>query len=93
MLLTCTLVFSCPTGKGGFECETRVVGTNSKILGGPEQTRKTLIEEGQQEVQFLSGSRPCRKYSPGVSSRWPFKYVQSYDCIIMPVEDDCHELL
>ncbi len=34
MLFTCTLVLSCPADKGGFKCETWVVGTNSKILGG-----------------------------------------------------------
>jgi hypothetical protein len=66
-------VLSCPAGNGG-------------TLSGPEQTRKTLMEEGQQEVQSISESRPCRTYSRGASSRWPFKYAQSYDCIIMPVE-------
>jgi hypothetical protein len=55
-------------------------------MSGSEQTRKTLMEESQQEVQFISESRPCRTYLRGASSGWPLKYVQSYDCIIMPVE-------
>jgi hypothetical protein len=25
-------------------------------------------------------------YSQGASSRWPFKYAQSYDCVVMLVE-------
>ncbi len=50
------------------------------------------MEESQQEVQSNPGWRPWRTYSRGASRRWPFKYVQSYDCIIMPIEENCHEL-
>jgi hypothetical protein len=32
--------------------------TNSEILGGPEKTRKILMEESQQEVQSNPGTRP-----------------------------------
>ncbi len=91
MLFTCTLVLSCLASKWGFECETWVVGTNSKILGGPEQTRKILTEASQQEVQSNYGSRPWRTYLRGASSRYPFKYVPSYDCIVMRIEENCHE--
>jgi hypothetical protein len=52
-------------------------GTNSKILGGPGQTRKIHVEESRQEVQSNPGTRPWRTYSRGASWRWPFKYVQS----------------
>ncbi len=51
-------MLSCPAGKGGLECETRVVGAKSMILGGPEQTKKILMEESQQEVQSNPGLRP-----------------------------------
>ncbi len=93
LLVTCTLVLSCPAGKGGFECETWVVGANSKILGGPEQTRKILMKESQQRVQSNHGLRLWRTYSQGASRRWPFKSVQSYDCIIMPIEEKSHVFL
>jgi hypothetical protein len=43
------------------------------------------MEVSLQEDQFISESRPCRTYSRGASSRWPFKYVQIYDCVIMPI--------
>ncbi len=35
MLFTCTLVRSRPDSNEGVRCETRSVGTNSKILDGP----------------------------------------------------------
>ncbi len=63
-------------------------------MSGSEQTRKALIEASLQEDQFVSESRPCRKYSRGASSRWPFKHVQIHDCVIMPIEavavNSCH---
>ncbi len=55
-------------------------------MSGSEQTRKALMEAGQQEGQFTSVSRPCRKYSRGATRRWSFKYVQIYDCVIMPIK-------
>ncbi len=82
MLFTCTQVISHPVSKEGVECETWAVRTNSKILGGPEQTRNILGKENQQEAQSNPGSRPWRTYLRGAPGRWPFKYVQSYDCII-----------
>ncbi len=45
MLFTCTLVWSRPVGKEGFERETWAVGVNSKILGGPKQIRRMFLEE------------------------------------------------
>ncbi len=51
-----------------------------------EQTRKTLMEESQQEDQCISESRLCRIYLQSASSRWQFKYVQIYDCVILPIE-------
>ncbi len=42
VLYTCTLVRSRPDSNEGVKCETWSVGTNSKILGGPGQTRNTL---------------------------------------------------
>ncbi len=92
VLFTCTLVLSYPAGRGGFECETQVAGANSMILGGPEQTRKILMEESQQVVQSNPRLRPRRTCSRGAPRRWPFKYVQSYDCMNIPVEGNCHEL-
>jgi hypothetical protein len=82
MLFTCALVISRPVSKEGAECETWAVGTNSKILGGPDQTRNILGKENQQEAQSNPGSRPGRTYLRGAPRRWLFKYVQSYDCII-----------
>ncbi len=87
MLFTCTLVIRCPVSKEGVECETWAVGTNNKILGGPEQIRNILGKENQQEAQSNPGSRPWRTYSRGAPRRWPFKYVQSYDCIIAPMKE------
>ncbi len=51
ILFTCVLVLSCPVVKWGCMCETWIVGTNSKILGGPRHTRKVHVEEGRQEIQ------------------------------------------
>ncbi len=51
IFFTCMLVFHCPIGKGGRTCETWNNRTNSKILGGPRQTRMIHVEEGWQEVQ------------------------------------------
>jgi hypothetical protein len=56
-VFTCTLVLSCQAGQGGFECGTRDAETHSKILDGPEQTRKALMEEGLQKVQSITESR------------------------------------
>jgi hypothetical protein len=40
----------------------------------------------QQEDQFIFESRPCRTYLRGVSRRWPFKYVQISEWVIVPIE-------
>ncbi len=37
MLFTCALVRSHPDSNEGFKCETRSVGTNSKMLGGRDE--------------------------------------------------------
>ncbi len=52
MLFTCTLVLSCPVGKEGFEHETWAVGVNSKILGGPKQIRRMLMEESSKDLSL-----------------------------------------
>ncbi len=52
MLFTCTLELSCPAGKGGFERETWVIGVNSKILGGPKQTRRIIMEESSKSLSL-----------------------------------------
>jgi hypothetical protein len=44
------------------------------------------MEEGWHEVQSISESRLCKTYSRSAASRQPFKYVQSYDYIIMSGE-------
>jgi hypothetical protein len=46
-------------------CETQIVGTNSKILGGPRQTKKIHVEESWQEVQSNSRTRPGWTYLRG----------------------------
>ncbi len=58
MLFTCKLVRNHPDGNEGVKCEIRSVGTNSKILDGPGQTRSTLGKGDQQEAQSKPGSRP-----------------------------------
>jgi hypothetical protein len=58
MLFTCTLVRSRPDSNERVKCETRSVGTNSKMLGGLGQTGNTLEKEGQREAQSKPGSRP-----------------------------------
>jgi hypothetical protein len=58
VLFACTLVRSRPDSNEGVKCETRAVGTNSKMLGGPRQIRNTLEKEDQQEAQSKPGSRP-----------------------------------
>jgi hypothetical protein len=58
MLFTCTLVRSRPYSNEGVKCETRSVRTNSKILGGLEETKNILEKENQQEVQSKPGSGP-----------------------------------
>jgi hypothetical protein len=45
-------VLSHPVGKEGFERETCAVGVNSKILGGPEQIRKMLMEESSKGLSL-----------------------------------------
>ncbi len=62
MLFICTLVRSCPASDEGVQCETCSIGANSKILGGPEQTKNILGRENQEEAQFKPGSRPWRTY-------------------------------
>ncbi len=69
VLFTCVIVFSHPVVKGGCTCETRIVGTNSQILGGPRQTMKTHVEEGRQVNQSSSRTRPWWKYSRGAPRR------------------------
>ncbi len=46
VLFTCKIVLSRLIGKGGWMCETWNGGTNSKILGGPRQTKMIHVEEG-----------------------------------------------
>jgi hypothetical protein len=36
-----------PVGNEGVECETRSVGTNNKMTGGPDQTENVLGRENQ----------------------------------------------
>jgi hypothetical protein len=55
-------------------------------MSGSKETRKTLMKESQQEDQFIPESRPCRTYLRGASSRLLFKYVQIYNCVIIPME-------
>jgi hypothetical protein len=62
ILFTCLLLFSCPIGKGGCTCETWNGGTNSKILGGPRQTRMIHVEESWREAQSDPRRRPWRTY-------------------------------
>ncbi len=56
MLFTCALVRSHPNGNEGVKCEIRSVGTNSKILDGPGQTRNAFGNGTPQEAQ----SKPDR---------------------------------
>jgi hypothetical protein len=65
ILFTCLLVLSHLVVKGGCTCETLTIGTNSKILGGPRQTRKIHVEENRQEVQSNPRTRPGWTYSRG----------------------------
>jgi hypothetical protein len=65
ILFTCVLVLSCPGVKGGCMCETWIIGTNSKILGEPKQTRKVHAEESWQEIH----SNPRTRLLNPASSR------------------------
>jgi hypothetical protein len=76
VLFTCTIMRSRLDSNEGVECETWSVGTNSKMLGGPGQTRNTLEKEGQHQAQSKPESWPWRTYSRGAPRRWLFKYVQ-----------------
>jgi hypothetical protein len=58
-LFTCTLVRSRPDSNKGDRCETRSVGTHSKILDEPWQTRNTFGEGDQKEAQSKPRARPC----------------------------------
>ncbi len=58
MLFTCTSVRSHPDSNEGVRCETQSIGTNSKILDEPWQTRNTFGEGDQKEAQSKPGSRP-----------------------------------
>jgi hypothetical protein len=51
MLFTCTLVRSCPDSNEGVRCETRSVGTNSKIL---EETWQQEIHSERETRRRLS---------------------------------------
>ncbi len=57
MLFTYTLMLSCPAYNGGLSVKHEPLA-NSKILGGPGQTRRILMEESQQETQSNPGLRP-----------------------------------
>ncbi len=57
-LFTWILVLSCGIGKEGCTCETWNGGTNSKLLGGPRQTRMIHGEGSWQEVQSDPRTRP-----------------------------------
>ncbi len=82
MLFTCTLVRSHPVSNNeGVKWETWSVGTNSKTLGGLEQTRNTLGKQNRHEAQFKPGSRPWRTHLRGAPRRKPFKYVQNCNCM------------
>jgi hypothetical protein len=52
VLFTCTLGRSCPDSYEGVKCETRSIGTNSKILGGPGQTRNILEKKDQEKLSL-----------------------------------------
>jgi hypothetical protein len=65
ILFTCVLMLSCPVVKGGCTCETWIVGTNSKILGGPRQTRKVHAEESWEKIQSKPRTRPWQTNSRG----------------------------
>ncbi len=77
ILFTCVLVLSRPVVKGGCACETRILGKNSKLLGGPRQTRKIHVVENWQKLQSNLRTRPWRTYLWGAPRKWPLKYVQS----------------
>ncbi len=59
MLFTCALVISRPASKEGVGCETWAVGTSSKILGGPEQTRNILGRENQHMAVQVCTNYDC----------------------------------
>ncbi len=52
MLFTCTLVLSRPVGNAGFARETCAVEGNKKLLGGPKQIRRMLMEESNQGLSI-----------------------------------------
>ncbi len=64
------------------------VGTNSKILGGPEQTG-IYLREHQQEVQSNPGPRTWRTYWRSASRRQPLKYVQRRSYAIVRMSRTC----
>ncbi len=69
ILFTGELVLSRLVVEGGCTRETGIVGTNSKILGGPGQTKKIHAEESWQEAQSNPRTRPRWKYSRGASRK------------------------
>jgi hypothetical protein len=90
MLFTCALVLSCAGGKRGYVCETWIVGTISKILGGPGLTRKIHVVESWQEVQSNPGTNPWRMYLRGASEDG--RYVQSlwvHNCARKKLSSSC----
>jgi hypothetical protein len=77
ILFTCAPVLSRLVVKGGYMRGTLIVGTNSKIMGGPGQTKKTHVEESWQGAQSNPRTRPGWTFSQGASRKWPLNYVQS----------------
>jgi hypothetical protein len=84
MLFTCTLVRSRPDSNEGVTCETQSIGTSSKMLGGPGQTRNILGKEDQQEAQSKPRSRLKDIFARG-SKKIAVQVYTDNNCVFLSV--------
>ncbi len=91
MLFTCALVLSCTGGKRRYASEIWIVGTNSKILGGPGQTRKIHGKRASKRFRLTLEWGPDRRIRKVLQEDGCSIMYKVYDCIVVPKEN-CHEL-
>ncbi len=72
-----------PVGKEGFERETWAVGVNSKILGGPKQIRKMLMEESS-KGPVLPWIEAMKDIFARCSKKMAIQVCTSFDYTMMP---------
>ncbi len=84
MLFTCVLVLSRQIVRGGCKCEKWIVGTNSKILGGPRQTGRYMWKRAGKRFSLTQrrghDGRICEVLQESSRSRM-YKVYHNINCV------------